>query len=168
MKTPELLVDIDSIPPEGLEMPLELEPARLQALVTAEGQPAPAVICPLRGRLKLDRRGDRLLLKGSFEVTVEIPCDRCLTEVQTVLGGQVDEVLELLSPGDQGRSEDEDGDGGLMVVDGQADLSELMAEFFWLAWPYRFICTEDCAGLCSRCGADLNQGPCGCQEHDWN
>ena len=24
------------------------------------------------------------------------------------------------------------------------------------------LCREDCAGLCSRCGADLNAGPCSC------
>ena len=24
------------------------------------------------------------------------------------------------------------------------------------------LCAEDCRGLCARCGADLNQGPCGC------
>ena len=24
------------------------------------------------------------------------------------------------------------------------------------------LCREDCAGLCPRCGTDLNTGPCGC------
>lgn len=168
MKIPELLVDIDSIPQEGLEFPLDLEAPRMRALAAAEGQMAPTVISPLRGRLKLDRRGSRLLLKGSFEVTVEIPCDRCLSEARAVLSGQVDEMLELQLPENKSRLEGEESDGSLMVMDGKVNLSGLMAEFFWLAWPYRFICAEDCAGLCSRCGADLNKGPCGCQERDWN
>jgi len=24
------------------------------------------------------------------------------------------------------------------------------------------LCRSDCRGLCPRCGADLNAGPCGC------
>jgi len=30
--------------------------------------------------------------------------------------------------------------------------------------PLKPLCREECKGLCSRCGADLNQGPCGCPE----
>ena len=25
-----------------------------------------------------------------------------------------------------------------------------------------YLCREDCAGLCPRCGKDLNEGPCDC------
>ena len=36
------------------------------------------------------------------------------------------------------------------------------------AVPATLLCREDCAGLCPQCGADLNAGPCGCEqeEHD--
>ena len=31
------------------------------------------------------------------------------------------------------------------------------------------LCTDDCKGLCTTCGANLNEGPCGCQhENDVN
>jgi uncharacterized protein len=30
--------------------------------------------------------------------------------------------------------------------------------------PMRFLCHPDCAGLCPQCGANLNDGPCSCQE----
>jgi uncharacterized protein len=26
----------------------------------------------------------------------------------------------------------------------------------------KFLCREDCKGLCARCGKNLNLGPCGC------
>ena len=26
------------------------------------------------------------------------------------------------------------------------------------------LCRDDCAGLCPQCGANLNEGPCGCGE----
>ena len=31
-------------------------------------------------------------------------------------------------------------------------------------WPMKVLCREDCRGICSRCGANLNKGPCGCKE----
>jgi len=31
-----------------------------------------------------------------------------------------------------------------------------------LTAPAWMLCREDCAGLCPKCGADLNEGPCQC------
>jgi uncharacterized protein len=30
----------------------------------------------------------------------------------------------------------------------------------------RLLCSEDCKGLCQKCGADLNHGKCNCPEHE--
>jgi uncharacterized protein len=30
--------------------------------------------------------------------------------------------------------------------------------------PGKFLCSEDCKGLCGLCGHDLNQGACSCGE----
>ena len=35
-----------------------------------------------------------------------------------------------------------------------------------LELPYRVLCREDCRGLCPKCGKNLNEGPCTCQEGD--
>ena len=32
-----------------------------------------------------------------------------------------------------------------------------------LAMDSKHVCSEDCKGLCATCGADLNEGPCGCK-----
>lgn len=42
------------------------------------------------------------------------------------------------------------------------DLVELASEQVELVLPVKPLCREDCLGLCPRCGADLNQGACGC------
>jgi uncharacterized protein len=44
------------------------------------------------------------------------------------------------------------------------DVGELVREALLLALPAYPLCKEDCAGLCPHCGADRNQGPCGCVE----
>ena len=37
-----------------------------------------------------------------------------------------------------------------------------MREHVLLELPLVPLCAPDCQGLCATCGADLNQGPCGC------
>lgn len=161
MRIPDgLVVALEDIPPEGLDLALNLAPANVAALAGPEGQEAPVVLSPLTGIWRLHAAGSRLLVKGWFAVTVERPCDRCLAEVPSPLRAEVDEILTLGAPVGP---ESEEADGFLPVADGRVDLTGLLAELFWLAWPYQFICRPECAGLCPRCGRDLNEGPCACR-----
>lgn len=161
MNLPQLLVTLEDIPPEGLDLDLKLEPGQLAPLVATEAETPPVLLSPLIGKLHLTRTKTWLSLQGDFQVEVEIPCDRCLVPSPVVLIGEVTEKLELVAPGQKAEG-DEELDGTLEVKGGQVNLSGLMAEMFWLAWPFRHICRPDCAGICPRCGADLNVGPCGC------
>lgn len=43
------------------------------------------------------------------------------------------------------------------------DLTPDMREAILLAFPSFPVCGSDCAGLCARCGKNLNRGPCECQ-----
>jgi uncharacterized protein len=44
------------------------------------------------------------------------------------------------------------------------DVSAVVREELALAVPtHLLLCRDDCAGLCPRCGADLNAGPCACR-----
>ena len=164
LKIPALIVPIDELPPDGLDLALDIPPQEAAALVSAEGQDAPVITSGLTGQLKVRRLDRRLALKGTFQVGVEIPCDRCLADAATTLTGEVAEQVNLVFPGESA-AEDDETEGTLAVVDGRVDLAGLMAELFWLAWPFRFICRPECAGLCPRCGADLNNGLCKCDNH---
>jgi len=42
------------------------------------------------------------------------------------------------------------------------DLRPALREQWLLAAPGLALCREDCKGLCPKCGADLNLGPCDC------
>jgi uncharacterized protein len=42
------------------------------------------------------------------------------------------------------------------------DLSEVLTEHLQLQVPFQPLCREDCKGMCSQCGADLNTGRCAC------
>ena len=59
---------------------------------------------------------------------------------------------------------DSDDNDDFIVLDGmRLNLDELVSEDIYLAIPPRFLCKDDCKGLCSICGADLNEGQCDCR-----
>ncbi len=49
--------------------------------------------------------------------------------------------------------------------EGEVDLQELVMEQIFLSLPMRLLCREDCLGLCSECGANLNRKKCDCRKH---
>jgi uncharacterized protein len=58
-----------------------------------------------------------------------------------------------------------EGDLDLFGYDGEnIDLEPLFREQFVLAIPYAPLCKDDCLGLCSQCGTDLNKGTCTCEK----
>ncbi len=61
-------------------------------------------------------------------------------------------------------TEEDDSDEYIVVEDRKLDLDALVREDAYLAIPYRMLCRPDCKGLCAVCGADLNEGPCGCEK----
>lgn len=61
--------------------------------------------------------------------------------------------------------QDEDFNDLYVQVDNmRLNVDELVSEDIWLAIPARFLCKEDCKGLCSQCGQDLNEGTCSCEK----
>lgn len=44
----------------------------------------------------------------------------------------------------------------------ELDLEELLREELQLSWPSKVLCSEECKGICSVCGQNLNEGDCEC------
>jgi len=47
----------------------------------------------------------------------------------------------------------------IYYVGSEIDLFDRVAEAFIIAIPQRFLCSENCQGLCPFCGEDLNENP---------
>ena len=60
--------------------------------------------------------------------------------------------------------EEDDNDDILLLDNGTVDLSELARETFILNMPSKTLCREDCRGLCSGCGVNLNYEKCRCKK----
>ena len=65
--------------------------------------------------------------------------------------------------------EDVDEDDLVLLADaeeGAYDILPRVREAVILELPMRFLCSEDCKGLCPLCGANLNRGPCACGDRE--
>lgn len=95
----------------------------------------------------------QLAAKTSFDFSV--PCDRCTRQVSRHFDYSfLHTLVQSL--------ENEDDDRFIEIHDEKLDLDELMREDILLELPTRFLCREDCKGICPVCGKNLNDGPCGC------
>ena len=57
---------------------------------------------------------------------------------------------------------EEEGDDRYFYQGDHIELAPMLREHIILVSPMQPLCRENCAGLCARCGKDLNEGPCQC------
>ena len=100
--------------------------------------------------------GQTLRVEGTVRVLRSFVCDRCL--------GQFSSPQEYSFAEDLARQSDGEApeDGAVGAVEDTVDVAPLVRDTILTAQPLQNLCRPDCRGLCSRCGADLNQGDCGC------
>jgi uncharacterized protein len=127
-------------------------------------------------KARFDRIGDKLLLSGESEVYALSVCRRCLADVKVKVPVRFELNLVPREPasdegetGERAPRRDEEASfdpesADEELFDGrQIDLGAIAREQILLAMPMDVVCKEDCRGLCSVCGQDLNAKECGCQ-----
>jgi len=114
---------------------------------------------------RASRKGEEVRLRGRVTAEAEVYCDRCLKPVAAPLEVEFETAFipaarEVVKTENVELLPDE---LGLAAYEGDAvDLDDLVREQLLLSVPSRALCREDCRGLCPTCGADLNEGGCGC------
>jgi uncharacterized protein len=138
--------------------------SRLGATVTAEELQLLPAEWPggVEATLLLDRTGDLVAVRGRIRSAAHLECVRCLRSFDLPVTTDLTVVADRA--GGRSRLEkDLEADDHMKFHDGrQLDLREEAREALLLELPITPHCREDCRGLCPRCGADLNDGPCGC------
>ena len=100
-------------------------------------------------------RADALSLDLTASATLDAVCDRCGKRFALPKTARFHCLLA--------ESVENDDDEEIVVLqDGQVDAAELARTAFVLDMDTKTLCSPDCKGLCPRCGANLNEGPCGC------
>lgn len=50
------------------------------------------------------------------------------------------------------------------LIDNQIFLDDLIISQIITSIPFKSLCKEECKGICPKCGKDLNEGSCKCDE----
>lgn len=113
--------------------------------------------------LVLTNAGEGILASGMVRAHVVGTCDRCLEDAEFDIASEVDEYFLFEEPAEEDLADDEDEvDFSLVGDDNTVDLSEPIMAAILMETPFVVLCREDCKGLCPTCGANLNEGDCGC------
>jgi len=128
----------------------------------------------VRGSLEFSNTGQLLLARGTLRATVRLECVRCLSSFPSLQEFAVEEQFALHPERMAGGTQDEedsflpdDMEGPeCLYQEGILDLTELIRQNLLVSIPFAPLCSEGCAGLCPRCGKNLNEGPCGCPEEE--
>jgi uncharacterized protein len=146
---------VSDIPEEGLsrdfDLPVVIKGDEHQEIAHAE--------------IKVRRSGDRIFCDGRVRMSMLLECSRCLLEFTTDLNVVFSEVY---LPAPETFEEDEyeltvKASGFAYYSNDEIDLDGIIREQLLLALPMKPLCKEDCRGICSKCGEDLNNNMCGCK-----
>ena len=97
-----------------------------------------------------------LVLNGTARSELDLVCDRCGKEFSREKVVRLDSLVAQAL-------EDEENDEIILLDGTELDLDQVVTEAFVLEMDTKNLCSDDCKGLCAKCGADLNLGPCGCR-----
>ena len=100
-----------------------------------------------------------LVMTGNVRTTLHGVCDRCAQDFEKDVELPIDVVLvtEL-------SNEENEDEWVFPLVGDNADLEDIVRTVFVLNMDSKLLCSEDCKGLCCRCGKNLNDGPCSCEK----
>jgi uncharacterized protein len=120
--------------------------------------------CILQGEVELIRTDSGILVKGILTGKSSLMCSRCLTTFDYPLSFGIEDEFFPSRDVNSGISLSLPDDSTIFMIDEhhELDLSEAVRQYALLNIPMKPLCRPDCAGLCSNCGANLNQGACYC------
>lgn len=140
-----------------------LYPSLAQAQAAGECQ----FLSPIKISLSAIREFDHIRVHGSIDTTVSLTCSRCLSEFTPELSSAFT-IFYTKSATAEPEDEIELGEQDLVSATysgDEIDFSAEIAEQVLLELPYKPLCTEECKGLCTSCGTDLNSRDCGCSSN---
>ena len=100
-----------------------------------------------------------LVMQGEIRTCIHGVCDRCASDFDQDVEFPIDVVLV------REFANEENEDEWVFPLEGDnADLEDIVRTVFVLNMDTKLLCKPDCAGLCCRCGKNLNEGPCTCEK----
>ncbi len=125
---------------------------------------------PITGRLTFSNSGSLIVVRGRVQTVLEVQCSRCLQSYHLTVDLPIEEELTLSGNlmWDSGELEEEvnlpEEAREPIFSDHLFNLTEVLRQTIATSVPIRTLCSEDCKGICLRCGCDLNAETCDCAD----
>lgn len=117
---------------------------------------------PVAWSVEVTNTGGALLVMGTARAVAVTACARCLEEVSYDVEGDIEGYF-VIGGEESAAPDDLEGDEFDYLPENRViDLVPLIEQALLLELPLVPLCDDDCKGLCPRCGANLNDGPCTC------
>jgi uncharacterized protein len=122
----------------------------------------------VRGNVELTRINRGIMAMGKLNTTVKINCSRCLVECECPLQMDIEEEFFPLTDIFTGAPLSLPQESDTFTIDDQhiLDMTEAIRQSIVLALPMKPLCREDCAGLCPKCGRNLDEEICSCSSDE--
>ncbi len=156
-----MFIETKEIGPEGLLVERTVDAFQLPL---GEGEVVQIDAVRLTGELR--REQDGVSFTGELATVARLPCSRCLDTYPLALDLHFDLAYTTRPETfEKGESRVDEDRITVNQFDGQRiDLGQVLTEQVYLGLPLKPLCSAECHGLCPRCGTNLNQDACNCQE----
>jgi uncharacterized protein len=124
-----------------------------------DGSETIKLLQPIKLNGELSKIGDMLTLNGTISTLLELNCSRCLEKFNYA----VDMTIEEQFTSSDGADRDDDI---IFINSDTIDITEVIENNIILTLPIQRLCSEDCKGLCHKCGINLNLATCQCENND--
>ena len=141
------------------ELSLDIDPEDTSSFLYGVSFPSPMKVAG-----DITNTAGYMRMRLEMSVDYEAECARCLSPVS---GKFSLDLKKTVAPRNLLLDLDEDKlDDYAIIEDGFLDMDEQLRAQLEMEFPVRFLCHEDCKGLCQRCGKNLNEGKCECPEKE--
>ncbi len=111
----------------------------------------------------LNKFDDQIILEALTTAGANFICDRCGTAFKQTVKSKYKMIYLLRSI----EGADEEINITYLSPDTHMiDISKDVRDYMILSTPTKRLCKEDCKGLCVKCGADLNEKQCDCNDDE--
>jgi uncharacterized protein len=131
---------VNEILKQGLDVEKDLDPGAMGLETPQIGYPS-----KIKVSAHLEKEKDTVYARVHITATEMMTCSRCLEQFNNTLEKDADFIYQL---------------NGEHII----DLSDNIKDTIILEYPIQQLCKADCKGLCQKCGANLNNGLCGCEK----
>ncbi|MFC1475157.1 DUF177 domain-containing protein [Candidatus Zixiibacteriota bacterium] len=120
-------------------------------------------------RLNIQESGEEYYCQGEVRAIVSLECARCLTELKKNLTSQTDFIVCSKEKYDKEKEIVDNEDYAFYKgSDLNVDLGDIVRQALILEMTIKPLCSEDCRGLCPKCGVNLNEKSCSCNVEQYD